>query len=198
MKPSKPVRSEKQVGPIPRQRKKKTIFDSDTTYNQILKSKLAVRGKSPQKKSAVKRRPSPLNVRVPPQSQIRQKSYVPESAYAESRRTESDPYGEIYDYSQIFKGESEEPSQLGGFDRQEPKANVPFKNFVEDMAQRGSISNKQWPGTGSNENGKMEITAEIDKINTNLQKLNFKHKTSAQPTDSEFFHGRLHTGGPES
>lgn len=157
LQPSQPIESQKKLGLILRRGKKKTIFESDTSFGQIDPTQLTRRGPSPVARPGARGRKNPLETRVPGREDFRKKSPVKPSALEGSRRTETDPYGEIYDYSQIFKGSS--AAQEYDYGPEEPgreRKSVPFKNFVETMAKRHSVQgNAQFPETGSKQNGRV-------------------------------------------
>jgi hypothetical protein len=137
LEPSKPIRTEKEVGPIARKKNKKTIFDEDTTYNQYDYSK-------PEKKTVYgKNRGSgynPLNTRISKNQPPYMKSYVTESALPPSGRTPIDPYENVYNYSHVKnKDPRVQNSRISGQNTNLPPKKIPFKNFVENMASRNSV-----------------------------------------------------------
>lgn len=116
--PSKPIRSQKQVIPLNNNKNKKTIFEKDTTYNKY--------NYSQQPKKA--QRKSPLNHIVDLQKPYKSNNYNLNSGFSSNERTQKDPYGEVIDYSNLDKND-------------DPKS-VSFLNFVDKMAKRNSIKNR--------------------------------------------------------
>ena len=114
--PSKPIRSQKQVVSMKNEKNKKTIFEKDTTYHQYQYPTEGARRKA--------RRKSPLN-----HIANLGKPYQSESQKIFSSKPESDPYGEVIDYSKL---DNEKPGN----------ESVSFLNFVDKMAKRNSIKNR--------------------------------------------------------
>jgi hypothetical protein len=141
--PSKPIRSNINVGPIKKQTKKKTIFESDTTYNQYNYGMPSGRQKTPantfdrsnvQSQRADSRRLGNSKMT---------KDYITDSAYPPSQMTEKDPYGHVYDYDKMPVDDSQvqvhETDYVPGGGSRAQYTKVPFNNFVDQMAKRNSL-----------------------------------------------------------
>ena len=133
MAPSKPIRSNIDIGPITQRKNKKTIFESDTTYNQYKYSR-------PEKKNTTGSGYNPLNTRIGKNQAPYNKSHVTESALPPSGKTPIDPYENIYNYSDVKNKDSRvQNSKINDQNQNLRPKKIPFKNFVESMASRNSI-----------------------------------------------------------
>jgi hypothetical protein len=141
LEPSKPIRSNQEIGPIAKQNKKKTIFDDDTTYNQFdfTKPQPQTQGNFGSIKNRTKGY-NPLNTIIKKNQDPYMKSYITDSALPPSGRTPVDPYKNVYNYSRVKQKDSRiVNSQAHEHNRNLPPKKIPFKNFVENFASRNSV-----------------------------------------------------------
>lgn len=153
--PSKPIRSQIGARPIRKQSKKRTIFDSDSTYSA---------NKRPRsfQQNAYK------NTGQPSYRSNLTKDYITDSAFPPSQMTEKDPYADVINYSELPVIESRQEhletdyvpggGAIG-------KEKLPFYNFVDEMAKRNSLHRNKDLRYGKNQPNTMKNSNEFFHFN---------------------------------